>query len=103
MVQELAAGPSRSGNETIKGVPTVYYFNYGSTGCGQVIPLFFEDNEIAFKDMRIEFTEYAGFKRDHIIPQMNPTGSVPIVEFNGKYYTQGVPILVCVPEFQKFN
>jgi len=86
-VREIGTpGPA---NDAIGGVPTVHYLDFASKGRGQVIRLFCEDAEIAFKDHRwspedLSATDFAKY---------NPTRSLPAVELDGKLLTQSIPIL----------
>ncbi|CAF1432543.1 unnamed protein product, partial [Didymodactylos carnosus] len=80
-------------NEKIGGVPILHYFDFGSKGRGEVLRLFFYDAEISFIDKRYTFQEFPEYQKSIIVPKMNPTGSIPIVELNDEFLTQSAPVL----------
>lgn len=86
-------GVPSDANAILGGVPTLFYYDFASKGRGEVLRLFFEEAGIAFIDHRWSFQE-----RNHEFTlaeraQINPVGSVPYLEMNGKVLTQSYPIL----------
>lgn len=79
-------------NDKLGGIPTLHYLDFSSRGRGQVLRLFFEDAQISYEDVRYSFEEFPSAKKS-LIGDLNPTGSVPVVELNGKILTQSYPIL----------
>ncbi len=51
-----------------------------------------QDAGIAYEDVRYTFAEYPEAKNS-TIKQLNPTGSIPVIELNGKILTQSYAIL----------
>ncbi|KAL8283289.1 hypothetical protein RQP46_005699 [Phenoliferia psychrophenolica] len=107
-------GTAGAANAAIGGVPTLYYFDFASKGRGEVLRLFFEDSGIAFKDHRWS----SPFYKDKIMKvynrrpsdlrsfeernkemddakraNVNPVGSLPYLDLNGKILTQSYPLL----------
>lgn len=76
-------------NEAIGGVPTIHYLDFLSRGRGQVVRLFCEDAEIAFKDHRWTPEDFMATD----VSKYNPTRSLPAVEVDGQLLTQSIPIL----------
>ncbi|KAF1984713.1 hypothetical protein K402DRAFT_395413 [Aulographum hederae CBS 113979] len=79
-------------NDVIGGVPTLHYLDLKSRGRGQVIRLFWEEAEIAYKDVRYSLEEFPEFKKTKL-GDMNPTETVPVVELNNIILTQSYAIL----------
>jgi glutathione S-transferase len=90
MVKVRDIGTPGPANDTLGGVPAIYYWDLASKGRGEVLRLFCEDAEIAFKDHRWSL-EDSSLTTD--IYKFNPTRSLPAVELGGKIYTQSIPIL----------
>lgn len=51
-----------------------------------------QDAAIAYTDTRFSFEEYPSFK-EGALRDMNPLGTIPVVELNGRFLTQGYAIL----------
>eukprot|EP00842_Homolaphlyctis_polyrhiza_P006523 jgi/Hompol1/6872/HPOL_002359-RA len=80
-------------NQLLGGKPTLLYFNVaGTQGRGEVVRLMFHEAGIEFEDKRIEFSEW-GQMKPQITADVNPVGSLPIVQLNGRNLAQSVPIL----------
>jgi glutathione S-transferase len=88
-VKARDVGTPGPANDAIGGVPIVHYLDLGSKGRGEVVRLFCEDAEIAFKDNRWLSD---GFDTSDV-SKVNPTRSLPAVELGGKIYTQSIPTL----------
>ncbi|KAL8283290.1 hypothetical protein RQP46_005700 [Phenoliferia psychrophenolica] len=107
-------GVEGAANAAIGGVPTLYYFDFASKGRGEVLRLFFEDSGIAFKDHRWSspfckdkimkvynqrpsdsrsFEERNKEMDDAKRANVNPVGSLPYLDLNGKIFTQSYPLL----------
>jgi len=79
-------------NETLGGVPELYYYDFASKGRGEVMRLFFEEAGIAFVDHRWSFEERNGMSEEEKAKE-NPLGSVPFIRLDGKIYAQTYPLL----------
>jgi prostaglandin-H2 D-isomerase / glutathione transferase len=76
----------------IKERPIVYYFDIGNFGRGENIRLFFHEAGIEFEDKRIKSEDWENVKKN-FINEGCFYGTMPIVEFEGKRYTQTNAIL----------
>ena len=85
-------GTPGEANKTIGGVPTLHYLDFASKGRGQVVRLLFEDAGIAYEDVRYSFEELPAAQKT-TLKEMNPVGTVPIIELNGEILTQSYALL----------
>lgn len=85
-------GTPGEANELIGGVPIVHYLDFASRGRGQVVRLLFEDAGIAYEDVRYSDEELPEAKRT-ILQEMNPASTMPILELQGKAWTQSYALL----------
>ncbi|KAJ3066035.1 hypothetical protein HK102_007749, partial [Quaeritorhiza haematococci] len=69
-----------------------FYFWIGSV-FGGISRLFFEEAGIEYLDSRIDPREWDEYKFKFTNAKLSPFGRVPIVELNGRFYTQTLPIL----------
>ena len=107
-------GTPSEANEAIEGVPTIHYFDFKSRGRAQVVRLMWEvsrfpqvlqllgspeieqasvsvqDAGIAYKDVRYSFEEFPSFKEGWL-QEMNPLGTIPVVEVGDRLLTQSMP------------
>ncbi|KAI8607510.1 hypothetical protein BC830DRAFT_1158634, partial [Chytriomyces sp. MP71] len=75
-------------------LPVLTYFDLPNLGRGEVVRLFLADAGIAYKDVRIPLDATWATKKQEIIASgENPYGGLPILELDGKKYTQHIPIL----------
>ena len=88
---QRALQPS-AGNETLRGVPEVLYFDFQSRGRGQAVRLLLEDALIAYDDTRYSFQEFPEWKETGLV-ELNPMKTMPVVKLNGKTLTQSYAIL----------
>ncbi|KKY16982.1 putative glutathione s [Phaeomoniella chlamydospora] len=96
MPTKCEIGKPSEGNDQIGGVPVIHYLDFLSRGRGQAVRLLFIDSGIAFTDVRYSSDEISTVKDESFLPPpngLNPTGNVPILQLNGKTYTQSYPIL----------
>ncbi|KAI8920557.1 glutathione S-transferase [Entophlyctis helioformis] len=81
-------------NQLIGGTPTLTYFNVaGTKGRGELLRLFFHEAGIAFVDNRVQFADWPALKAKIVASGANPFGSLPVLELNGRNYTQSLPLL----------
>lgn len=94
MPQTSTYGTESAANKAIGGIPTIHYFDFQSRGRGQVVRLLLIDAGAAFKDIRYSFEEWPEHKRSGKVAELNPTGSIPVVEMpDGRILTQSYAII----------
>ncbi|KAM4061123.1 glutathione S-transferase [Hirsutella rhossiliensis] len=79
---------------TTTSKPVLHYLDIGSLGRGEVVRLFLVDAGIEFQDKRYAFDDtWSSTSADLESKGVSRTGLVPVLEYNGVYLSQHMPML----------